>query len=63
MYQLGGITPVREHCTSTEVGITPLSGVTPLRNKLECGQLLLEAGCVGLWVCASWFQAVAFAKP
>ena len=52
MYQLGALHQLGSIALAPRWCNTLLSGATPLRNKLECGQLLLEAGCVGLWVCA-----------
>ena len=42
LHRLGSITPAPRWCN------TPLSGVTPLRNKLECGRLLVRSGPCGL---------------
>lgn len=39
--QLGGITPSPNWCN------TPLSGVTPLRNKRDCGRLIVRSGLCG----------------
>ena len=42
LHQLGSIALAPSWCN------TPLSGVTPLRNKRECGQLLVRSGLCGL---------------
>ena len=48
MYQLGALHQLGSIALAPRWCNTPLSGVTPLRNKLECGQLVARSGLCGL---------------